>query len=272
LTCSIEERYSESSLDLETCKQTAEELGYNFIYFQPLSERPQGVWCHIYKSCEKTRIPSLGGRNYELSVPTVKSESWDRQLTVTFINAASTPVNVIWIDYKGKEKVYKYNLTMGDEYKINTYFTHPWILKNSTDGRTALLAKFNDHTGPIFEAGDFEVDLRNNTPRIAIIDDCRLKEGYYENLQYEENAGKNDWHYVTITRKVDGDYTWENRAGKVWTLYSSEDVCAPLDVGEDCPYYDWPKPEYYRSASYNKAGIYGPGSGFYTFVGAPRYT
>ena len=70
LTCSTEERYSESSLDLETCKQTAEELGYNFIYFQPLSERPQGVWCHIYKSCEKTRIPSLGGRNYELSVPT----------------------------------------------------------------------------------------------------------------------------------------------------------------------------------------------------------
>ena len=70
LTCSTEERYSESPLDLETCKQTAEELGYNFIYFQPLSERPQGVWCHIYKSCEKTRIPSLGGRNYELSVPT----------------------------------------------------------------------------------------------------------------------------------------------------------------------------------------------------------
>ena len=52
LTCSTEERYSESSLDLETCKQTAEELGYNFIYFQPLSERPQGVWCHIYKSCK----------------------------------------------------------------------------------------------------------------------------------------------------------------------------------------------------------------------------
>ena len=59
---------------------------------------------------------------------------------------------------------------MGDEYKINTYFTHPWIFKNSTDGRTALLAKFNDHTGPIFEAGDFEVDPQKKSPRVEIID------------------------------------------------------------------------------------------------------
>ena len=59
---------------------------------------------------------------------------------------------------------------MGDEYKIQTYFTHPWIFKNSTDGRTALLAKFNDHTGPIFEAGDFEVDPQKKSPRVEIID------------------------------------------------------------------------------------------------------
>ena len=109
-------------------------------------------------------------------------------------------------------------------------------------------------------------------PLFLIYLDCRLKEGYYENLRYKENAGKNDWHYVKITKKEDGDYTWENKAGRTWTLHSSEDICGPLDVGEDCPYYDWPKPAYYRSASYNKAGIYGPGSGFYTFVGAPRYT
>ena len=91
-------------------------------------------------------------------------------MPVTFINAASTPVNVIWIDYKGKEKVYKYNLTMGDEYKINTYFTHPWIFKNSTDGRAALLAKCNGHRGPTFEAGDFESDPQKKDEVVLIID------------------------------------------------------------------------------------------------------
>ena len=71
---------------------------------------------------------------------------------------ASTPIDVIWIDYKGKEKVYKYDLAMGAEYTINTYFTHPWVFNSSSDGRTTLMARANGHTSPIFEASSFKAE------------------------------------------------------------------------------------------------------------------
>ena len=81
-------------------------------------------------------------------------------------------------------------------------------------------------------------------------------------------AEKNDWHYVTITKNELGNYKWSNDAGKVWTLYPTADSAINgLEVGKDCPYYDWPSAGYYRSAMYNCTGIFGPGEEFYTFIG-----
>ncbi len=61
--------------------------------------------------------------------------------------------------------------------------------------------------------------------------------GNYECHLYDK-GGKNDWHYVTITKVSDTNYKWTNRAGISWTL-SSTDNNAKLAVGQDCPYYDF---------------------------------
>ena len=64
-TCSTDERVYEGALDLAACKTKAEEYGNaNFIYFQSATDRPNGIWCHIYTSCENTRVPGLPGTNY----------------------------------------------------------------------------------------------------------------------------------------------------------------------------------------------------------------
>ena len=66
-TCGIDERYSQSSLSLDECQSEAESLGYTFIYFQRADERPQNKdFCHIYWSCDTTRIPAETGTNYQL--------------------------------------------------------------------------------------------------------------------------------------------------------------------------------------------------------------
>lgn len=67
ITCSNDNgaRYSESALSLDACKSLAESLGYRYIYFQGLDCRPQGIWCHIYISCEFTRTPNTCGTTYE---------------------------------------------------------------------------------------------------------------------------------------------------------------------------------------------------------------
>ena len=74
-TCSTDERiYQGSCLGLEDCKEEAKEQrrdypNANFIFFQSADDRvgqnTLGAWCHIYKSCEQTRVPSISGTNYE---------------------------------------------------------------------------------------------------------------------------------------------------------------------------------------------------------------
>ena len=64
-TCSTDERVDQGRLDLAACKAKAEEYGNaDFIYFQSAADRPDGVWCQIYTSCENTRAPDLPGTTY----------------------------------------------------------------------------------------------------------------------------------------------------------------------------------------------------------------
>ncbi|NET44765.1 hypothetical protein [Okeania sp. SIO2B3] len=60
--------------------------------------------------------------------------------------------------------------------------------------------------------------------------------GNYENHQYD-SGGKNDWHYVTISRIDDTTLQWRNRAGRTWTLQTTKNR-EILKVGKDCPYFD----------------------------------
>ena len=59
--------------------------------------------------------------------------------------------------------------------------------------------------------------------------------GCYENFQYS-GAGKNDWHYVTISEISSGTYEWKNRAEVSWTLVA--DKSDSLKVDDDCPYFE----------------------------------
>ena len=60
---------------------------------------------------------------------------------------------------------------------------------------------------------------------------------------YERPTPSNDWHYVQITKSKNTDtFTWENRAGKTWSLLlipGADDGwnTTNLAVGEDCPYF-----------------------------------
>ncbi|NES06803.1 MAG: hypothetical protein F6K22_30695 [Okeania sp. SIO2F4] len=60
--------------------------------------------------------------------------------------------------------------------------------------------------------------------------------GNYENHLYD-SGGKNDWHYVTISRIDDNTLQWKNRVGITWTLHATKHR-EILKVGKDCPYFD----------------------------------
>jgi hypothetical protein len=61
--------------------------------------------------------------------------------------------------------------------------------------------------------------------------------GNYECHKYDA-GGKNDWHYVTVAKVNDTTYKWTNRANVSWALKSTSDNNI-LDVGTECPYYNF---------------------------------
>ena len=99
---------------------------------------------------------------------------------------------------------------------------------------------------------------KSNTPSAA--DEYA---GKYENHQYD-NGGKNDWHFVTITKMNDRSLRWANRAGVSWnlTLTSNPNV---LNVDSNAPYYKqgFHTVKVQRDASGRIIGLYGPSNELY---------
>lgn len=52
---------------------------------------------------------------------------------MTFTNASSRTVNVIWISFDCAEVLYQ-TLGPGQSYLQNTYLTHPWIVRDASSG------------------------------------------------------------------------------------------------------------------------------------------
>ena len=76
--------------------------------------------------------------------------------------------------------------------------------------------------------------------------------GTFENHLYDD-GGKNNFHSETITyNDANETYTWANRAGTQWTLYTTN-TFNKLKVGPDCP-------NYRISYEVATAGVYGPGN------------
>ena len=89
-----------------------------------------------------------------------------------------------------------------------------------------------------------------------------LKEG-----NYTRKPVTNDWHYVEIKKMANGNYRWKNRANREWTLIPNNEKCNELQVGTDCPYYNWPTMNFYTKARFNQSGIYAAWDEFYTYEG-----
>lgn len=63
-------------------------------------------------------------------------------------NAADTSVDVIWIDYDGKEQKYTTLQRVGSAEMIDTFETHPWIFREKNSREILMVRDFN-LTGPV---------------------------------------------------------------------------------------------------------------------------
>lgn len=84
-------------------------------FVQPVPQRPQ----------ERVTPAPPSLRSIHSQVPT----------ELTFRNETSNPVQVLWIDYNGREVLYR-TLVPGESYVQSTYATHPWRLRDAVTGRT----------------------------------------------------------------------------------------------------------------------------------------
>lgn len=66
--------------------------------------------------------------------PSERSVNSNQPASVTFVNAGSRPVSIVWVDYEGKERPYS-TLKPGERYTQSTFATHVWRIKDGS--RTA---------------------------------------------------------------------------------------------------------------------------------------
>jgi hypothetical protein len=57
----------------------------------------------------------------------IRSKESKRKAVVHFANSTFRPFDIVWIDFDGKRKTYR-TLKHGEDYKQQTYVSHPWIL------------------------------------------------------------------------------------------------------------------------------------------------
>ena len=107
------------------------------------------------------------------AVTTIKSKEDKHRFKVVFRNELAVPINIYWLDHKGKEVQKKGGLASGEDYSQYTYFTHPWIFRKSEgDDQTKLLADGNGIQSVIFEGEKFLAIP--NEKMMVIISESRL--------------------------------------------------------------------------------------------------
>lgn len=50
---------------------------------------------------------------------------------IEFINSLDETVNMFWINYEGEEEL-KQTMLPGDSWGVDTYATHPWVVRNNS--------------------------------------------------------------------------------------------------------------------------------------------
>ncbi|CAG5115439.1 unnamed protein product [Candidula unifasciata] len=61
----------------------------------------------------------------------IKSVHADWPAYVTFVNRTNVPVDIAWVDYRGKLVRYRNELGPGNSHHQNTYVSHPWVAWSS---------------------------------------------------------------------------------------------------------------------------------------------
>jgi hypothetical protein len=187
----------------------------------------------------------------------------------TVIDSSTNKLKVAWehTNPKFKDGIISFDITFNEQ----TYTTNssPYEINlganqlSGAEKRLTIQEKYavNNQT---YTSDKSNVDVKFPVAPIDLI------AGQYECHLYDK-GGKNNWHYVTISKINDTTYRWTNRAGVSWTLTTTSDNTI-LNVGADCPYYDFKQgtaSTKYRQAKIVMAGgqitgILGPWGELYT--------
>jgi von Hippel-Lindau disease tumor supressor len=57
--------------------------------------------------------------------------------SIAFINQSKKKIKIYWLNYQGKRVLYK-ALNSGENFDIQTYLTHPWLITDSEDNAKSL--------------------------------------------------------------------------------------------------------------------------------------
>jgi von Hippel-Lindau disease tumor supressor len=72
----------------------------------------------------------VDGQETERPVPELRSKDNEHQSLVRFVNISQREVDIVWMNYEGQGVTYK-TIPHKKSFDINTYVSHPWVVKDS---------------------------------------------------------------------------------------------------------------------------------------------
>ncbi len=74
------------------------------------------------KPVEELRCSDIGN---------ISSTEGKSKYQIEFVNSLDQTVNMFWINYEGEEEL-KQTMLPGDSWGVDTYVTHPWVVRNNS--------------------------------------------------------------------------------------------------------------------------------------------
>ncbi len=80
-------------------------------------------------------------------VGNIKSIEGTVKYKIDFVNSRDESVDMFWINYEGQEEL-KQTMLPGDSWGVNTYATHPWLVRDKSGD---CLALYNSRSSVVVE-------------------------------------------------------------------------------------------------------------------------
>ena len=147
---------------------------------------------------------------------------------IRFVNSSMLAVDVIWLDFEGREKHYQ-TLEPGGSVGFNTYVTHPWIVRDR-QSRRLLDWAWGDGTNQVVTIDERDIRPREGSNPVTLTFVNRLP--WTVDVFWLDYAGKEQLYATVAPGQSHVQQTFETHPWRIRQQHSGDEVALYIASAE----------------------------------------